>query len=143
MEDLLKTYVIQPRISPFVSSLIFVRKKDYSSRMCVDYIYLNVMRVKHDYPIPIIDEQLHELHRARVFSKVDLRSGYFQISIKAYDFYLTTFHTHNGHYKFKLMPFGLCNAPTTFQSLMNQIFRLYSRKFVLVFFDDIMIYSKS
>lgn len=104
--------------------------------MCVDYRYLNTLIVKHDYPIPIIEE----LYGAKCFSKIDMRSSYFQILTKLNDRYYTIFSTHNGHFEFLVMPFGLCNAFATFQSIMSQTFKAYLRKFVLVFFDDILVY---
>ena len=122
--------------------MLFVKKKDGTLRLCVDYRQLNKMTVKNEYSLPRIDDLFDQLKGASVFSKINLRYGYHQLRIKDADVHKTTFRTRYGHYEFLVMPFGLTNAPTAFRDLMNRVFRHYVDQFVVVFIDDILVYSK-
>jgi hypothetical protein len=123
--------------------VIFVLKKDGTQRLCVDYRALNEVTIKNKYPLPRIDDLFDQLHGACVFSNIDLRSGYHQLKVREFDIPKTTFVSRYGMYEFMVMSFGLTNAPAYFMYLMNKIFMEYLDKFVMVFIDDILVYSRS
>ncbi|KAM1721715.1 hypothetical protein ACFX12_023218 [Malus domestica] len=143
LQELLDKGFIQPSSSPWGAPVLFVKKKDGTLRLCIDYRQLNRVTIKNRYPLPRIDDLFDQLKGACVFSKIDLRSGYYQLKIKEDDVPKTAFRTRYGHYEFLVMPFGLTNAPAAFMRLMNEVFQKYLDKFVIVFIDDILVYSKS
>jgi hypothetical protein len=143
LQELLDKGYICPSASPWGAPIIFVLKKDGTQRMCIDYCSLNEVTIKNKYPLPRIDDLFDKLKRACVFSKIDLRSGYHQLKIQASDIPKTTFITRYGLYKYTVMSLGLTNAPAYFMYLMNKVFMEYLDKFVVVFIDDILIFSKN
>lgn len=143
LDKLLAEGRISPSTSPYGAPVLFVKKKDGGLRMCIDYRALNSQTIKNRYALPRIDELLDRLHGAKIFSKIDLISGYYQIAIDERDRHKTAFRTRYGHYQFNVMPFGLTNAPATFQTLMNDIFRDMLDECVIIYLDDILIFSKT
>ena len=143
LEELLKMGYICPSVSPWGAPVLFEKKKDGTLILCIDFRQLNKVIVKKKYPLPRIDDLFDELKDAKIFSKIDLRSGYHQVRIKVRDVNKTTFRIRYGHYEFTVVPFGLSNAPVVFMSLMNGVFREYLDKFVIVFLDDILVYSNT
>ena len=143
LDDLLLKGWIRPSQSPYRAPILFAKKKEGTLRMCVDYRDLNKQTVKNRYPLPRTDELLDQLHGAKFFSKIDLQSGYHQVRVADQDVYKTAFGTRYGHFEFLVLPFGLTNAPATFMSFMHEVLKPFLDEFVVVFLDDILIYSKS
>ncbi|GKB08179.1 putative reverse transcriptase domain-containing protein [Tanacetum coccineum] len=143
LQELSDKGFIRPSSSPWGAPVLFVKKNDRSFWMCINYRELNKLTVKNYYPLPRIDDLFYQLQGSSVYSKIDLRSGYHQLSDHEKDILKTTFRTRYDHYEFQVMPFGLTNAPAIFMDLMNLVCKPYLDKFVIVFIDDILIYSKS
>jgi hypothetical protein len=143
IDELSEKGYIWPSTSPWAAPVLFVEKKDGSKRMCIDYRALNEVTIKNKYPLPRIEDLFDQLRGASLFSKIDLRSGYHQLRIRPSDIPKTAFITKYGLYEFTVMSFDLTNAPAFFMNLMNSVFMDYLNKFVVVFIDDILIYSQS
>ena len=143
LEELLSKGFIRPSISPWGAPVLFLKKKDGSLRLCIDYRKLNRVTIRNKYPLPRIDELFDQLQGSRVYSKIDLRSGYHQLRVQESDVPKTAFRTRYGHYEFLVMSFGLTNALAAFMDLMNRAFQPYLDRFVIVFIEDILVYSGS
>ena len=143
LQELLNKGFIRPRTSPWGAPVLFAKKKDKTLRLCIDYRQLNRVTVKNRYPLPRIDDLFDQLRGGRVYSKIDLRTGYHQLRVRETDIPKIAFRTRYGHFEFAVMPFGLTNVPAAFIDLMHRVFQPYLDQFVVVFMDDILIYSQS
>ena len=142
-QELLDKDFIRSRTSPWGAPVLFANKKDKTLRLCIEYRQLNTVTIKNQYPLPRIDDLFDQLKGAQVYSKIDLRTGYHRLRIRKADIPKTVFRTRYGHFEFIVMPFGLTNAPAEFMDLMHKVFQPYLDRFVVVFVDDILIYSQS
>jgi hypothetical protein len=143
LKEMMDKGYIRPSVSPWGALVLFVKKKDGTLRLCIYYRQLNKVTIKNKYPLPRIDDLFNQLGGASIFSKIDLRFRYHQVRIKGEDIHKTAFKTRYGHYEFVVVPFGLTNAPATFMCLMNNVLSKFLDKVLLVFIDDILIYSKN
>ncbi|GJW77869.1 putative reverse transcriptase domain-containing protein [Tanacetum coccineum] len=143
LQELADRGFIRPSTSPWGAFVLFIKKKDGSFRMCIDYRELNKLTIKNHYPLPRIDDLFDQLQGSSVYLKIDLRSGYHQLRVRNEDIPKTAFRTRYGHYEFQVMPFGLTNALAVFMDLMNRVCKPYLDKFVIVFINDILIYSRN
>ena len=142
LQELLDKEFIRPSTSPLGAPVMFAKKKGKTLRLCINYRQLNRVTIKNQYPLPRIDDLFDQLKGVRVYSKIDLLTGYHQLRVREIDIPKTAFRTRYGHFEFTVMPLGLTNAPTTFMDLMHRVFQPYLDKFVVVFVDDILIYSQ-
>ena len=143
LQELLDKGFIRPSTSPWGAPVLFAKKKGKTLRLCIDYRQLNMVMIQNRYPLPRIDDLFDQLRGARVYSKIDLRTGYHQLRVRETDIPKTAFRTRYGHFEFTVMPFGLTNALAVFMDLMHRVFQSYLDQFVVVFVDDILIYSQS
>ena len=141
--QLLDKGFIRPSTSPWAAPVLFAKKKDKTLRLCIDYRHLNRVTIKNWYPLPRIDDLFDQFRGAQVYSKIDIRTGYHQPRVRETNILKTAFRTRYGHFEFTVMPFGLTNAPAAFMDLMHRVFQPYLDQFVMVFMDDILIYSQS
>ena len=141
LQEFIDRGLIQPSTSPFGAPVLFVKKKNGKLRLVIDYRLLNSITVRDQEPLPRIDDLLDQLHGAKVFSKIDLASGYYQVRVAPEDTPKTAFRTRFGSFEFKVLPMGLCNAPSTFQRMMNRVLGKHLDKFVLIYLDDLLVYS--
>ena len=143
IQGLLDKGFIRPSTSPWGASVLFSKKKDKTLRLCIDYRQFNRVTIKNRYPLPRIDDLFDQLRGARVYSKIDHRTGYHQLRVRETDIPKTAFRTRYGHFEFTVMPFGLTNAPAAFMDILHRVFHPYLDWFVVVFMDDILIYSET